>query len=402
MQPAQTECESTIFDSVIVRYGGEVGIKRTWTRRAYERRLRKNIKNMLARHEIPSNKFIRKHGRLFLRTSSAIETSHKLSRVFGVSSLSPAIETTSKLSDIVDKSVYLAGLRLRDGNSFAVRCRRVGHHPYTSTDVCEKVGRQVLDSFPELLPRVKLKDPDVELGIEIRDDQAFVYSMVVDGPGGLPLGTQPKIVGLLNGGVSSSVACWLTMKRGCPLVPLHFDNTPFADEKTTESAMDVAKILFEWAVGFPRRVYVVPHGQNLAEFGRMKRFEHLRSVLGKRLMYLVAEQIADMVRAEAIVTGEAIGEHANQTLRNLRMLDSAVTKYPIHRPLLGFDKVETEGIARRIGTYERSIQTAKECSEIPTKQATRAEIHEVAEAEEALNMKKMVERSIESLKIVNI
>ena len=249
---------------------------------------------------------------------------------------------------------------------------------------------------------MNLKNPDTTLGVDVRGDQAFVYSAVVKGAGGMPLGTQPKVVGLLSGGMDSSVACWLVMKRGCPVVPLYFDNAPFTDESTTERAMKVARVLFDWAIGFPRRVYVVLHGPNLAEFKGKRRFERLTCILCKRMMYRVAEKIADMVGAEGIVTGEAIGEQASQTLTNLRVLSSAATKYPIHRPLLGFDKAETEEKARRIGTYDASSQRAKGCTAFPRKPATIAKLWEVAEAEEALNMQEMVERSVKSLKIVNL
>jgi thiamine biosynthesis protein ThiI len=405
MQPAQTHCEKlepVDFDSVIVRYGGELGIKGAWTRRAYERRLRENIKRMLKCYEIPYDRIIRKHGRLFLKTLLPTEASTQLARVFGVSSLSPALETNSNLDDIVNKSVFLAGSTLQQENSFAVRCRRVGHHPYTSTDVCREVGRKVLDAFPERRLTVNLKTPDATLGVEVRNNQAFVYSMVVKAAGGLPLGTQPRVVGLLSGGVDSSVACWLVMKRGCPIVPLYFDNAPFTDESTTERAMNVAEVLFDWAIGFPRKVYVVSHGPNLEEFRGKRRFERLTCILCKRIMYRIAEKIADMVRAEGIVTGEAIGEQASQTLRNLRVLNSAVTKYPIHRPLLGFDKTETEQIARRIGTYEACIQKAKGCTAVPRKPVTMAKPQEVAEAEKALDIEEMVKRSVKSLRILNL
>ncbi len=405
MQPAQTdreELEPVDFDSVIVRYGGELWIKRPWTRRAYERRLLENIKRVLKRYEIPYDRIIRKHGRLFLKTSLTTEASAKLARVFGISSLSPALETNSNLNDIVNKSVFLADSTLQQGNSFAVKCRRVGHHPYASTDVCRQVGRQVLDAFPERGLTVNLKSPDATLGVEVRNNQAFVYSVVVKAAGGMPLGTQPRAVGLLSGGLDSPVACWLMMKRGCPIVPLYFDNAPFTDESTTERAINVAGVLFDWAIGFPRRVYVVSQGPNLEAFRGKRRFERLTCILCKRMMYRIAEKIADMVRAEGIVTGEAIGEQASQTLRNLRVLNSAVTKYPIHRPLLGFDKAETEQIARKIGTYEACIQKAKGCTAVPRKPVTMAKLQEVAQAEETLDIEGMVERSVKTLRIVNL
>jgi thiamine biosynthesis protein ThiI len=393
--------ETGDFDSVIIRLGGEIGIKAAWTRRTYERRLFGNIKNFLIQHKIPYSKIVRKYGRLYLKTSSPKEASVKLSKVFGVSSLSPAIETTSKLDDIILTSLPLAHSRLHKGNSFAVKCRRIGSHPYTSMKVCEEVGRRILNELSELGLRVDLKNPEVRLGIEIRDESAFLYTDTIAGAGGLPLGTQPKVVCLLSGGIDSPVACWLAMRRGCPIVPVYFDNAPFTDEKTTNRALNTAKVLFDWAIGFSNRVYVISHGQNLAEF-KEKCPERLTCLLCKRMMYRIAEIIADLEGAEGIVTGEALGEQASQTLRNLRVLTSAAKKYPIHRPLLGFDKTETEELARKIGTYEISTQETKGCTAAPSKPATSADIQEVTEAEKKLDIEKMIEESYKTLKTIDL
>jgi len=371
-----------LFDSVIIRFGGELWIKKIWTRRLYERRLVKNIKNVLKRYEVPYSEIVRRHGRLFLRTNSTVEAARKLARIFGVSSVSPSLETSSKLEDIVDRSVFLARHVLKEGNSFAVKCRRVGDQSYSSADVCRVVGQRVLDDFGQKWSlKVDLDRPDVRLGVEVRNDEAFVYSNVIDGVGGMPLGTQPKVVGLLSGGIDSAVACWLVMKRGCPVVPVYFDNTPFTDETTTERALNVAEVLFDWAVGFPRKIYVVQHGENLKKIieNSSRKFTCL---LCKRMMYRIAERLAEMMRAEGIVTGEAIGEQASQTLTNLRVLSNAVKKYPIHRPLLGFDKAETETIARKIGTYKISSRKAGGCTAVPSKPSTMAKLEKVTEAEE--------------------
>jgi len=146
---------------------------------------------------------------------------------------------------------------------------------------------------------------------------------------------------------------------------------------------------------------VVQHGENLKKIieNCSRRFTCL---LCKRLMYRIAERLAEMMGAEGIVTGEAIGEQASQTITNLRVLSNAVKKYPIHRPLLGFDKAETETIARKIGTYEISSRKAGGCTAAPNKPATMAKLEEVVEAEEKLNIKEMVESTIESLKVVKM
>jgi len=400
-QAPETLSENDSLDSVIVRFGGEIGIKKVWTRKIYERLLLRNIKSALIHQKIRYEKIVRKHGRLYVKTPMATEASQKLSKVFGISSLSPALETTSKLNDITDKGLLLMGSALQKGNSFAVKCKRIGSHPYTSLDVCQEVGRRILAELPELDLKVNLENPDVQLGIEIREESAFLNTSVIRGAGGLPLGTQPKVVCLLSGGIDSPVACWLAMKRGCPMVPIYFDNAPFTDESTTNRAINVAKVLFDWALDFPRKIYVISHGQNLAEF-KEKCPERLTCLLCKRMMYRMAEIIADMEGAEGIVTGEAIGEQASQTLRNLRVLTSAATKYPIHRPILGFDKTETEELARKIGTFEVSIQEAKGCTAAPSKPATSADPQDVIEAEKKLEIEKMVEESYKSLRSIDL
>ncbi len=359
------------------------------------------MNNVLNYHKIPYTCIIKKYGRLYLKTTSAKKAAIKLSKVFGVSSLSPALETHSKLSDITAKSVFLAGITLQQGNSFGVRCRRVGDHSYTSIDVCRKAGSQILSELHGMNLRVDLEKPDVELGIEIREDRAFIYTTVVKGFGGLPLGTQPKVICLLSGGLDSPVACWLVMKRGCPIVPIYFDNTPFTGESTTKRALKTAKILFDWAIGFKRKIYVIPHGQNLTELEEKcpKRFT---CILCKRIMYRIAERIADIEDAEGIVTGEAVGEQASQTLGNLRVLSGAVTKYPIHRPLLCFDKMETVQLAKKIGTYDVSTQRVKGCTAVPSNPTTLADLKKVEKAEKTLKMNEIVDRTLKSLKVMYI
>ena len=389
------------FDSVIVRLGGEIWIKKGWTRGWYLRRLVRNMKVNLKHCNVAYDELIRRDGRVFLRTGEALEAAGVLSRVFGISSISPALETGAELDVIVDGCLSLAGRVLSKGVGFAVRCRRVGQHSYTSQEVCRVVGRRVLEEFVDRNVRVDLVNPDVRFGIEVRGGLGFVFSEVIRGVGGFPLGVQGRVVGLLSGGLDSAVACWLVMKRGCPVVPLYFDNKPYTDESTTERAVEVARVLSEWAVGFPQRLYIVKHGESLREVveGAPRR---LTCVLCKRLMYRVAERMADKVRAEGLVTGEAIGEQASQTLRNLRVLDKAAERYPVHRPLLSFDKAETERLARKIGTYEISTRSVRGCTAAPHKPATKAKLEDIVKAEDGLHIEEIVERCLEELRVVNL
>ena len=390
---------NNVYDTVIIRFSGELWLKKVWTRKFYEKRLSRNIKTALKHHKIPYTELARRHGRFYLKTSYATAATEKLTHIFGISSVSPAIEITSKLEDVMEKSMFLAGKVLAKGNSFAVQCKRVGKHEYSSADIRNKLGQKVRDEFGGKLGlRVDLGNPDVVLGVEIRDNHAFIYTQVIDGVGGMPLGVQPILVGLFSGGIDSAVACWLVMKRGSPVAFVYFDLTPYADETTTQRALDVANILFSWAVGYPRKVYVVQHGENLKQIMQTNR--KYSCLLCKRMMYRVAERLAQQLHAEGIVTGEAIGEQASQTVTNLRVLNSSVTEYPVHRPLLGFDKEETEALARKIGTYDVSSRKAGACTAVPYQPSTKAKLEEVLKAEEKLDIEKMVEQSLESIKVV--
>ncbi|MDI6847551.1 MAG: tRNA uracil 4-sulfurtransferase ThiI [Candidatus Bathyarchaeia archaeon] len=389
------------FDSVIVRFGGEIGIKGEWTRRAYEKLLAKNIKKTLKHHSVLYEKLIHKRGRIYIKTKNVEETACKLTCIFGVSSVSPAIETTSDLNEIVQKTVELADAILENGSSFAVRCHRVGKHPYSSMDVCKEIGKQILAQLKNRKLRVDLKNPQFTVNVEVRDEYAYVFAETLQGVGGFPLGSQPKAICLLSGGIDSAVACWLAMKRGCPIIPVYFDITPFTDEATNAKALDVARKLFEWSIGFPRKVYIVPHGRNLETFVRGSP-RKLTCILCKRVMYRVAERIAETEKAEGIITGEAIGEQASQTLHNLRVLNEAATKYPVLRPLLGFNKLETEELAKKIGTFEISTRKTEGCIAAPKKPATKARLEIVKKAEQELDIEGMIEESVREAKIVTV
>lgn len=351
-------------------------------------------------HNFPVSKVIRTYGRLFIKTENAEEASWRIARVFGVSSVSPALETSSKLNDIMEKSLLIADKRLENGNTFAVKCRRVGSHPYGSRDICRELGRQILEKFGKKYElKVDLKHPDITFGIDIRDDKAFTFDKVIEGQGGLPLGAQPLLVGLVNDEVSSIAACWLVMKRGCPIIPLYFDNTPYTEEGISEKVIDHTKKLFDWAIGFPRRIYIVPNGQNLKDIVD-KYPNHLTCLLSKRIMYRIGEKVSEMFKAEGIVTGETLGMQENLTLHDLNQLSQAVKQYSIHRPLLGFDKQEIEELAKKIGICPQIAKKKKTCMTMSTKPKTATELLEIIEAEEKLDIEEMIERTMKSSKVV--
>jgi len=210
-----------------------------------------------------------------------------------------------------------------------------------------------------------------------------------------------KAICLVSGGIDSPVAAWLTMRKGCVPIFVYYDNSPFTDETTRQRAIDAIKKLRKYIPEERVKLYVVPHGEDLAEILRNCP-RNLTCILCRRMMYRVAERLALMENADAIVTGEIIGEHASQTLRNLRVENEALSRVSILRPLVGLDKLEVEGLARKIGTFDTSTRPASCCSAPPKKPRTRARFEEVRKAEQRLNIEEIIRRDLEATEVLTI
>jgi len=208
-----------------------------------------------------------------------------------------------------------------------------------------------------------------------------------------------KVVCLVSGGIDSPVAAWLAMRKGLTPLFLYFDNSPFTDETTQQRAFEAVKKLSQQAPEQGFRLFVVPHGEDLADILR-NCTRNLTCVLCRRMMYRVAEKIALNEGAEAILTGEIIGEHASQTLQNLRVENEVISKVTVLRPLIGMNKTEVEKIARKIGTFGASTKPASCCTGPPPKPRTRARLDEVHRAEKRLNIEGMIERDLKGVKVL--
>ncbi len=388
-------------DTIIVRFSGEIGIKSEWTRRTYEKQALQNLKQTLKNAGLKPTSIERMRGRIYIKTQKPAETAKSLTRVFGITSVSPAKRTTSDFKMITETALAIADATIQDNTTFAVRCHRVGTHPYSSIEVCRDLGEKILDAYHMRSPKVNLTNPEVTITVEIREQEAYVYAQTLQGAGGFPIGTQAKTICLLSGGIDSPVACWLTMKRGCPPVPVYVDNSPYTDEKSMQKAIETARILKEWSAGYIKKMYIVPNGENMKAI-MQKTPERFTCLFCKRFMYRIAEQIADIEKAVGIVTGEAIGEQASQTMQNLYVIDEAAKRYPIHRPLLGFDKIETEAIARKIGTYETSIIRSQGCIAAPSMPSTQAKLDAVKDAEKDLDIDIMVNSAVQAAKVIEL
>ncbi len=356
----------------LLRYG-ELALKSEPVRRRWEGSLVRQLK------ALPGVEGVRRErGRIWVEGEVPEE---KLKKVFGVVSFSPC--ERCDLSELEEKAVEFCRREgFGEGQTFAVRVRRTGDHPFTSPQKAAELGSLLQRTFRGL--KVDLERPQRELFVEIRGEECFLFSRVVRGAGGIPLGVEGRVVSLFSGGIDSPVAAWMMMKRGCEVVPLYFDSSPFTRPEARERAERVVRILSEYHPGL--ELEVREHGkflQRMREFLWRKGEERYTCLLCKRRMYRVGEELARERGALALVTGESLGQVASQTLENLRVLDEACS-LPVLRPLVGLDKVEIGELARRIGTWEEASREVGGCGASPGRPATRGDPERIRELEKEL------------------
>nr|BAL56715.1 thiamine biosynthesis protein ThiI [uncultured prokaryote] len=376
---------------VLVRYG-EIGLKRA-NRAAFVAQLARNLRDRL-----PGVRVENRFDHLVLRGAHAPWVLERLQRTFGVASTSPALEVAPELDAMeAAAQVLVAELAPRPGTTFKVEThRRDKTFPLTSPEVDRELGRRLLARFPELVAR--MKDPEVHVHLDIRD-RAYVYTQVLPGPGGLPVGTGGRAVALLSGGIDSPVAIWMVAKRGVQATPLHFHAPPFTSERSKEKVVRLVEVLSEWCG--PMDLWVVPFA-HVQRAIRERVPEPLWTVTMRRTMMRVAERVAQQVGASALVTGESLGQVASQTLEALAAIGAA-TQLLVLRPLVGMDKLEITGLAQRIGTYEVSVLPYEDCCTlfVPRHPRTRPSLREAEEAEASLDVPALVEEALAGVEVIS-
>lgn len=371
---------------IIVRYG-EIGTKSKRTRRGIEATLIKNIE-----HVIDGENIEQEFGRIFVESDSK-ETAEMVARVFGVVSTSVALRVSSAMEDILREGTAYAKARIKDGETFAVKARRTGTHPYGSQDILAKLGAEIVSATGA---KVRLKDPDRTINVEVRERDAYIFDSIINGVGGLPLGSQGKVVALISGGIDSPVAAWMMMKRGVELICVHMDNSRLFGDFSRLRATECIEELSGWNGKI--RTYLVPQCEILEE---IRKSGKITCVLCKRAMLRVAEIIAKKEHAKAIITGENLGQVASQTLDNLYVIDRVVT-LPVFRPLVGMDKMDIVRIAQDIGTYETSIRFAPCCWGPPKYPETRATLKDATVAESTIDIDGLIKSAVEKAEIIEV
>jgi len=365
----------------MLRLTGEISTKGRRTRSRFQKRLVENVRDAVESSGA-SCRFRPEWSRIYLRTDPSVVD--PLSRVFGISTFSSLdAECGAELSEIVATGVRTYGHRVQ-GRTFAVRARRSGTHPFNSQDVMRELGAALGEGA-----KVDLSTPEVEVSVEVRDDRAVFYGVRVSGAGGLPLGVEGRAVCLLSGGFDSAVAAWMLLRRG---VALDYVFCNLGGEAYQRMVLEVAAVLADrWSYGTRPTLYSLDFEPVVSELRRAFR-PAFQQIGLKREMYRAAERVALRVGADAIVTGEAVGQVSSQTLANLRAIDDA-SSLPVLRPLVGMDKEEIITRARHIGTHDLSARVREYCSISTGRPATAASATAVVEEERGLDAE-VLERSI--------
>ncbi|MGH2809796.1 MAG: tRNA uracil 4-sulfurtransferase ThiI, partial [Actinomycetota bacterium] len=379
-----------ITGEVLVAHYREVGLKGR-NRSFFERTLVNNMRRAL--QSIGGAYVENISGRLIVHTGNPGDLdaiASALQQVFGLSSISRGLEIRDADLDLVtEASLRLAGREHFE--SFRVRARRGNSSfPLGSQKVNEAVGRSIQDATGA---RVDLSGGQWTCHIELVTNRGYVYSTKLPAPGGLPVGSSGQVLALLSGGIDSPVAAWLMGKRGAAVDFIHFHGRPYSDGSSERQARRLARALSPWLLA--SRLWMVPFGDIQSEITTGTPTK-LRIVLYRRFMMRIAEALALREGAEALVTGESLGQVASQTLPNMAVINRAAKQVPILRPLVGADKLEIEETARRIGTYEISIEPHQDCCVlfIPREVTTAASAAGVEEAESGLDVESLVDKAL--------
>ncbi len=317
------------------------------------------------------------------------ECVRRVRKVFGLYSVSPAIECEKNLDEIAEQCVEM--MRGKSGTFKVLGKRSDKKFPMNSLELAAELGGRILDSNPNL--RVDIHNPEHKLRVEIRD-MCYICCEEIMASGGLPMGTGGRAALLLSGGIDSPVAGYSMMKRGVRICCIHFQSPPYTGELARDKVMRLARELAEYAGGM--RVYLVPFTKCQLEIHE-KCPEGLGTLITRRFMMRIANELAKRYGAQALITGESLGQVASQTMDALVCTD-AVVDMPVFRPLIGMDKTEIMDIAKRIGTYETSILPYEDCCTVftPRHPVTKPKLDTMPKAESKLDVEALVREAVEN------
>ncbi len=319
----------------------------------------------------------------------------RLRKVFGVHSISRALAVSKEPGEVERAAAAVMRLALRNNENatFKVNARRADkRYPQNSMEIAKELGGYLLKEFSGL--KVDVHEPEIEIGVEIRE-RAYIYAGEELGAGGMPEGTNGRAMLLLSGGIDSPVAGYMLSKRGVAISAVHFHSFPFTGERAKEKVLTLSRLLAEHCGEV--RLFVVPFTALQTELASACRDTYI-TVLMRRMMMRIAERAAEQEGAKALITGEAVGQVASQTLEAL-FATNATVSMPVFRPLIGMDKLEIITIAKRIGTFETSTLPYEDCCTlfVPKHPVTKPRLSVVLEEEQKLDYVRLIDEAVGEL-----
>lgn len=334
--------------------------------------------------------------RIHLPEDVVAEARERLQKVFGVEYISPALWTAASWEALLEATDVLLR-RLPSFTTFAIRCRRTEKRfPMSSAQIEQQLGAYVAQRTGA---RVNLQEPERTFWVRLLPDGFYLSAERIPGLGGLPVGVSGRTLALLSGGIDSPVAAWRMMGRGCRVDFLHFHSFPLVSPRSQEKAQALVEMLVPYE--YHTRLFLAP----LAEFQQhvvVLAPPEYRVILYRRFMFRLAERLARRIGAQALITGESLGQVSSQTLQNLATI-GAVVSMPILRPLIGMSKQEIIAQARQLGTYEISIQPDEDCCSlfVARHSATRSDPERIEALEAQLPLESLLEQALEQLKVLS-
>ena len=385
-----------MYNILIVKYG-EIGVKGK-NRYIFENKLIKNVKNILK----PIGKFnvYKEYGRIYVDLDGYDyeEVVEEVKKVFGIVGVCPAVRAEKDYNLLKELALKMLEEKIEQGyKSFKVDSRR-GDKDFklTSQEMSVDIGGYLVSQVKDKIA-VDVRNPEVKIHCELRQNHVMVYSDTIPGYGGLPLGTNGRAMSLLSGGIDSPVASWMVAKRGMELECIHFHSYPFTSEKSQEKVRDLAQILAKYC----GRVRL--HKVNMLEIQKsigLNCKDEEMTIISRRFMMRIAERVAESRHCDALVTGESIGQVASQTIQGLTCTNASV-KMPVFRPLIAMDKTEIIEVAQKIGTFETSILPEEDCCTVfsPKKPVTKPKLDRIEADEASLDVEGLIADAIEKMEV---
>lgn len=390
------------FNVFLIKYA-EIGVKGK-NRGAFEDALVRQIRKSLRKVEGHWNVY-KQPGRIYAEDANghtADEVAEALQKVFGIVGICPIRQFKDEGFDkfAADTVEYMKEMYGEDCSlTFKVNARRIRKaYPKTSQEINEDLGEKILDAFPHM--KVDVHTPQIPVYVEVREQFINLYTLVLPGPGGMPVGTAGKCMLLLSGGIDSPVAGYMIAKRGCKIDATYFHAPPYTSEWAKKKVIDLARIVSEYAG--PINLHVINFADIQMAIYEKCPHEEL-TVIMRRYMMKIAQIIAQRDECLGLVTGESIGQVASQTLHSMAVTNE-VCELPVYRPCIGMDKQEIVELSKKIGSFETSILPYEDCCTTfaPEHPVTHPSLERIKKSERNLDdvIDKLMEEALASDEVI--